>query len=219
MSVNSVHEAANFLREGIREGKFAPGQRLIAREVADLTGGGVGSFREALVRLAGEGLVTLHPNRGAAVRKLDRDEVREIYIVLEALDSAAARRCAQRAGAGELNVGALESAAASLDHACRLGRVSAYHAARCSLMDLLRRQSGAARIGELAEAPSVQISKRENESQLTKDAIASSNEEMQGVISHILAGEGQKAERAMRAHVKRIGKLVLESMPVTARAR
>lgn len=217
MSVNSVHEAANFVREGIREGRFAPGQRLIAREVADLAGGGVGAFREALVRLAGEGLVTLHPNRGAAVRKLDRDEVREIYLVLEALDTTAARRCAQRANAGEVDAAALEGAARSLDHACKLGRVSAFHAARNALIDLLRKQSGAVRIGELADAPSVQISKRENESQLTKDAISASNDEIQSIIEHVLAGDGGKAERAMRGHLRRVGKLVLENMPTGAR--
>ncbi|MFC2950655.1 GntR family transcriptional regulator [Marinicaulis aureus] len=219
MGVNSVQEAAHFLREGIREGKFAPGQRLMAREVADLAGGGVGSFREALVRLAGEGLVTLHPNRGAAVRKLDRSEVREIYLVLEAIDPLAARLCAQRAGGFEIDADALQSAAAALGHACRQGRVSVYHAARHSLIELLRRESGVARICELVNAPSLQISKRENESQLTKDAIAESNDEMQIIVSHVLAGEGRKAERTMRAHIKRIGKLVLESMPIDARIR
>ncbi len=86
-------------------------------------------------------------------------------------------------------------------------------------MDFVRRQCGAARIYELADALSVQVSKREDESQLTKEAISTSNVELQTVISHILAGEGGKAERALRAHIKRVGKLVLASMPAGVRAR
>ncbi len=217
MGVNSVQEAANFLREGIRDGKFAPGQRLIARDVADLAGGGVGSFREALVRLAGEGLVTLHPNRGAAVRRLDRNEVSEIYLMLEALDPLAARLCAQRISAGEVDPKPLEAAARVLDHARREGRVSEYHAARHGLAEMLRKESGVARLCEAAEPLSLQISKRESESQLASDAISTSNDEMQTIVTHILAGEGAKAERAMRAHIKRVGKVVLESMPASVR--
>ncbi len=217
MSVNSVHEAAKFLREGIREGKFAPGQRLIARDVSALAGGGVGSYREALVRLAGEGLVTLHPNRGASVRKLDTKDVREIYLMLDALEPVAARLCAQHARRHEIDTAGLQTSASALNQACRSGRVSAFHAARYALLGFLRKESKAARLYEVAAPLSLQISKRENDSQLSKTAISISNEELQDIVSHILDGKAAKAERMMRSHIKRIGKAVLANMRADGR--
>ena len=217
--VNSVQEAANFIRDGIREGRFAPGQRLIARDMAGLTGGGVGSFREALLLLAGEGLVTLQPNRGAAVRSLSKSSVRQIFLLREAVDPLAARLSAQLRHAGEESDAArLQLGAQALERALRSGRVSEFHAARQELLALIWQTCGADRVRELAQRLALQVSRREIESQLAKEALAASHEELQAVVDHILAGEASKAERAMRAHIRRIGKAVLAEMTDTPQA-
>ena len=65
--VNSVDAAAELVREGIREGRFVPGQRLIAGDLAALSGGGAGPFREALVETYTD---NRHPNRAAAIQSL-----------------------------------------------------------------------------------------------------------------------------------------------------
>lgn len=216
--VNSAQQAANFIREGIREGRFAPGQRLIARDVAGLTGGGVGSFREALLLLAGEGLVTLQPNRGAAVRGLSKSSVRQIFLLREAVDPLAARLSAQLRHSGEESGAVrLQRGAQTLERAFRSGRVSEFHAARQELFALIWETCGADRIRELAERLGLQVSKRENESQLAKESLAASHRELQAVVDYILAGEPSKAERAMRAHIRRIGKAVLAGMPESRR--
>jgi DNA-binding GntR family transcriptional regulator len=53
--------------------------------------------REALIRLASEGLVTLLPNRGARVTALDLDSVRELFDALELCQRATSRWAALRA--------------------------------------------------------------------------------------------------------------------------
>ncbi len=52
------------LRSAIASGIFKPGQRLIERELCELTGVGRTSIREAVRQLEAEGLITSVPHRG-----------------------------------------------------------------------------------------------------------------------------------------------------------
>ena len=60
-----------------------------------------GPVREALGRLAAEGLVTVRPRRGAVVRSLSKDEFLEAYQVREALEMMAVRLAVPTARAAE----------------------------------------------------------------------------------------------------------------------
>ena len=86
------------IKAGIREGRLAPGQRLIETDLARTLGVSRGPLREALRRIAAEGLIELTPNRGAVVRKLTREEVEEIFEILAALTHLAIRKVAERIG-------------------------------------------------------------------------------------------------------------------------
>ena len=55
-----------------------------------------GPIREAIGRLAAEGLVTVRPRRGAVVRALSSDEFIEAYQVREALEMMAVRLAVPR---------------------------------------------------------------------------------------------------------------------------
>jgi DNA-binding GntR family transcriptional regulator len=69
------------LRSAIATGRFKPGQRLIERELCELTGVGRTSIREALRQLEAEGLVTTIPHRGPSVSTISLDEARQLYSV------------------------------------------------------------------------------------------------------------------------------------------
>lgn len=74
------------VREAIQSGEFAPGQRLVERTLASQLGVSHIPVREALTRLADEGLVQRTPRRGARVAVLTREDLLEISslrIVLE----------------------------------------------------------------------------------------------------------------------------------------
>src|SRR3954465_7010764 len=79
------------LREAILDHRFAPGQRLIERELVELTGVSRTSVREALRELAAEGLVQTIPNRGVVVATLKVDEARQLYQVRGVLEGLAGR--------------------------------------------------------------------------------------------------------------------------------
>ena len=58
---------------------MAPGHPLRQEELAHRFGVSRLPIRDALLRLEGEGLMAVYPNRGAFVASLSADEVREIY--------------------------------------------------------------------------------------------------------------------------------------------
>src|SRR5262245_61508746 len=86
------------IREGIVSGRFAPGQRLVIRDLAEDIPYSRSTFREALRRLAAERLVSLVPNRGAAVQRLSAREMADLFEIRELLEGQAARRAAERIG-------------------------------------------------------------------------------------------------------------------------
>jgi DNA-binding GntR family transcriptional regulator len=79
------------LREEILSNRLEPGAELNEVGLANSLGVSRGPIREALGRLAAEGLVTLTPRRGAIVTKLTKQEFIDSYQVREALESLATR--------------------------------------------------------------------------------------------------------------------------------
>ncbi|MGK7868043.1 GntR family transcriptional regulator [Falsiroseomonas sp. E2-1-a20] len=74
------------IRRDIISGRIAPGSRLKIADLALLYGLSQMPVREALQQLQGEGLVTLSPNRGASVRRMDARFIRNLFDIREALE-------------------------------------------------------------------------------------------------------------------------------------
>ena len=117
---------ADHLREAIKVGAYAPGDRLVERRIAADLGVSHIPVREALARLSEEGVVERIPGRGARVRTFGLRELEELTLVRTLLEQAVAVRVYERmtaAIADELFaiVGAMRSAAGRHDRAelCR----------------------------------------------------------------------------------------------------
>ena len=89
-----IHELCDWLRERIRLGIFVPGQRLVEADITRDTGAPRSRVREALRRLETDGLITIEEFRGASVKRITWDEVRQIYRARMALEGLAAREFA-----------------------------------------------------------------------------------------------------------------------------
>lgn len=91
------------IRNAIVFGELPPGRRLLERELALGLRVSRTPIREALRRLAEEGLVAGVPNRGVVVRAVTLEEAEHLYAVREPLEvlaaRLAARRCTSRQGA------------------------------------------------------------------------------------------------------------------------
>ena len=86
------------LRAEILAGRLEPGAELAEVALSEQLGVSRGPLREAIGRLASEGLVTVRPRRGAVVRSLSKEEFVELYQVREALEMLAVRLAVPRLG-------------------------------------------------------------------------------------------------------------------------
>ena len=80
------------LRVAILSGEFSPGEHLRQSTLSDRYGVSRIPLRDALTRLAGDGLIEFDQYRNARVVQLDVDDVREIYTIRLALEPMAAHR-------------------------------------------------------------------------------------------------------------------------------
>lgn len=87
---------ANGLRERILNGTYAPGSRLDQQTLIKEFSASLIPVRESLRQLEVEGLVHIHPHRGAFVAELSIADLKEIYFVREVLEEAAARLAAPK---------------------------------------------------------------------------------------------------------------------------
>lgn len=89
----AVH-AYEQLRRAIVNGDLEPGTRLVNRSVARMIGISMTPIREAVNRLASDGLVDHVPGAGAFVRSVPQDEFIQLYDVREVLEPLAAGQAA-----------------------------------------------------------------------------------------------------------------------------
>lgn len=93
--------AAAQLRDLILSGQLAPGERLVAHDLAARMGISRTPLREAIHQLEREGLVRVAPNRETIVTAYTAADVREIYQVRAALEGMAASLAARTTGLTE----------------------------------------------------------------------------------------------------------------------
>lgn len=92
-------QAADALRNAILTGTLPPGTKVSEQEIADAIGTSRQPVREALLRLAGEGLLDIRPQRGTFVSKITVAEVLDARFVREAVEADLIRLACQYADA------------------------------------------------------------------------------------------------------------------------
>src|SRR6266545_3093125 len=100
---------SDYLGRAIAEGRLRPGQRLIETQLCDELGVSRTPMREALRKLAAEGIVDISSRKGARVAELTRSSVTDVFTVRATLEALAAELAATRPDSyrveelGELN--------------------------------------------------------------------------------------------------------------------
>jgi DNA-binding GntR family transcriptional regulator len=95
-------EVAGYLRDMLVEGRIPPGAKLNERELCQLLKVSRTPLREAIKRLAAEGLVDLLPNRGAMAVRLGETDVLHSFEVLADLEGLSGELAARRITAAEV---------------------------------------------------------------------------------------------------------------------
>lgn len=87
-----VDQVTEVIREAILSGRYQPTERLKVAELSRQFDFSAMPVREALRTLEGEGLVEITPNRGATVRRLDRQFIEDLFELNTELRIFAIRR-------------------------------------------------------------------------------------------------------------------------------
>ena len=100
------------LLDGLIDGRWEPGERIVERRVAAELAVSQGPVREALRELEALRLIESFPNKGARVRAFTAADLRDVYQVRAGLEETAANLGAPAAGALEPHVALMRAAAA-----------------------------------------------------------------------------------------------------------
>jgi len=96
-------DVATQIRQAILDGRLAPGQRIVERDIAGAMGTSRGPVRDALKSLENEGLVVRYPHRGTFVARLTPEDAEEIYSLRQALEMLAVEYIIERAAPEQLD--------------------------------------------------------------------------------------------------------------------
>lgn len=208
----TVLVAMTALRDAIVSGVYPPGSRVIESEVASRLRMSRTPVREAIRRLAGEGIIEHVPNRGAVVPAWDRTAIEEVFDLREMLESHAIRLAARRANPEDLAV--LRSATAEMrDLEGERGerRWDAYALLNNRFHRHLFTMAGNERLEAiLVGLIAVPLLHRNFDSR-TVTTMKRSNDHHDEIIAAIAAGDDAWAATAMALHVRSTANVLLSS--------
>jgi DNA-binding GntR family transcriptional regulator len=185
------------VRERILNGELEAGSRIHQENVSEELGVSRTPVREALARLAADGLVQLLPNRGARVAEVTLDDIRTAYEARLAVEPLAARFAAERREPADLKrmratVKAQRRArgARTAFTAIRDFHLAIVDTARNPLLSRFAASLWAGRIGLHAYL------RQADEASLAADA-----DEHEGIVRAVELGDAAEAERLMDEHI------------------
>lgn len=191
-------QAAAIVRDAILTGKYDPGQRLSEVDLSTRLSISRSPVRESLRKLADEGLVIIHPRRGAFVASFDAVEIRELMEFRQALDVMAAGLAAQRITPEGLTT--LQNALEAATSAHKLE--SAAPPWQQDFHILVLRYSGNQRIYERGVEVHTQLHLVRFRSGARAGSAQEAHDEHQLVLDAIQTGNGQIARTSMQTHLE-----------------
>jgi DNA-binding GntR family transcriptional regulator len=196
------------LREDILAGRLEPGTELSEVALAGDFGISRGPLREALGRLASEGLVTVTPRRGAVVTQLSRQEFIDAYQVREALETLAVRLAVPLISDAE--VAHLRELCELMARAARENQVRLFFDTNNSFHEALVRGSGNQKLHEVHRMLVGQMVPYLPRSLELRGNLQQSVAEHEAILAAIEARDADRASELLAEHIE-VPQRVLES--------
>lgn len=202
-TVSSSDRVVDAIIRGIWSARYVPGQKLIEAGLTDAVGVSRGPVREALKRLAAEGVITLTRHRGAYIRaygRLDADEMLEVLEVLTCLMARLAAEAANRNQNAKLMRDAYEILGGQGN---RHSEDALFIGQRHHFYDTLLAIAGNIQLARLLPTTQIQLLRLQIMPYLTAQDRQAQLDEYAAITKAVLAGEPKTAESAMRRHMRR----------------
>jgi DNA-binding GntR family transcriptional regulator len=188
------------LREEILAGHLKPGAELAEVALSEQLGVSRGPLREAIGRLAAEGLVTVRPRRGAVVRSLSKEEFLELYQVREALETMAVRLAVPRLAADDYAT--LQGLIETMGRHAERGEVAEFFEANVAFHGHLFAASGNGKLLELYRQLLGQMGRYRLRSLTLRGNLQRSVAEHAAILRAAKRGDVERAAHLMSEHVR-----------------
>ena len=188
------------LRNEIVSGRLTPATELSEVALAESLGVSRGPVREALGRLATEGLVTIRPRRGAVVRALSGDEFIEAYQVREALESMAVRLAVPKLTVDD--TASLECAIEAMARSAESGDVQGFFEANTTFHLVFFDAAGNRMLADLYRQLRGQIDRHRLRSLELRGDLRRSIAEHQAILRAARAGDVERAVHLVSEHIR-----------------
>ena len=202
------------------QGRLHAGTHLVTRELAERFGVSHTPIREALIALAGIGIVDLVPNRGAVVRHVSSREVHEVCQVRKVLECEATRSACGRIELAELHALAAELRRLISERAPSGKRfIEQARQVDNRLHDLIASSCGNGFLAqELARMKTLfrafrDVAWEREEARNDYHRLSEEAHEHLAIVDALLAGDHREAARAMARHIRSGGKYWSRVMP------
>jgi DNA-binding GntR family transcriptional regulator len=188
------------LRDEIISGSLTPGTELHEPALAGSFGVSRGPIREALGRLATEGLVTIRPRRGAVVRALSSVEFIEAYQVREALEMLAVRLAVPKLTDEDLD--AMDRLIEDMAVLAEAGDVKGFFDANSDFHQHFFEVAGNTTLAGLYRQLRGQIDRHRLRSLELRGELARSVAEHRAILSAARAGDTERAVSLASEHIR-----------------
>lgn len=192
-----VHE---FLCMEILSNRLPPGTELQEVALSESLGVSRGPIREAIGRLAAEGLVTVRPRRGAVVRSLSKEEFLEAYQVREALEMMAIRLAVPRLTAEHVKT--LQSLIDAMAEHAERGKVHDFFEANATFHEAVFEACGNRKLMEVYRQLLGQMGRYRMRSLALRGNLQRSVAEHRAILRAAKTGDADKAAHLMSEHIR-----------------
>ena len=215
-STESAEQLYKIIREDIVSGRLVANQRLVVADLAKRHGTSTTPVREVLQLLRGEGFVVFSRNRGARVRPIDRDFIRDIYEIGVLIEPALTRWFVGMATEGDIE--ALEDLQRQIEANNFADQIkhsdldTQFHA----LIYRRHYNQHAAELWWKHREVLRSVGRRFDFTLARRAQIMSDHRDL---IAHIKAGDARQAADLVASHVEGSGLHILEQMRAAAAVR
>ncbi|BFG78975.1 GntR family transcriptional regulator [Paraburkholderia terrae] len=198
------------LRQAIMSGRFAPGARLIERELCESLGVSRTSVREALRKLEAEKLVRSVPHKGPIVAVISQQEASELYALRGLLEGFAAHEFARLAS--DAAIAQFGEAAKELRTQATAQDQAGVLKAKTALYEVLLDNCGNALVKEVLNSLYSRVNLLRATSLMHPDRLPSSLREIDKLYKALKARDADEAQTLARLHVANAEKAAMRML-------
>jgi DNA-binding GntR family transcriptional regulator len=206
-----LHETViDQLRDLIVQGELAPETKLNERVLAERLGTSRTPLREAIKFLASEGLVELLPHRGAVVAPLKPEKMKEVFVVLGALEALAGDLACRNATEADIaEIRALHYH--MLAHHAR-GELASYFRYNQQIHIRLMECAGNATLAQVYRGLNAHVKRARYMANLSKTRWDKAVQEHEDILDALTRRDGARLQLLLRDHLANKLVLVMEAL-------